>query len=169
MKNRIVLLLVFVCQLNMAQTITEEKKNDDTTSSLGILLGVHGARETIFEIGFFKNNWFGTGKYQGGSGFSVSTEHYINENYIIAPKVTAFSNLWGIHLGISSVWYFDMEKNNSLRFRPEIGYSRGRFKLTYGLNLSITNKNMSNISKHMLSFVYFINFDKKANQIKPDW
>ena len=167
MKKRILVLLLLLSQFGIAQVVFKEK---DDVSSYGILLGVHGARETMVEIGFFKSEWFGgSGKEKAGRGFSISTEHYINEDYIIAPKLAGFGNLWGIDLGLGSVWYFDMEDHNSLRLRPEIGYGCGRFKLTYGLNMTLTHKDMQNISKHMVSFVYFFNFNKKANKVQPSW
>jgi hypothetical protein len=132
----------------------------------GVVLGIHGARETMFEIGYFNYQSENAGYGDGGKGYSISTEHYINNNYIIAPKIAGFSNIWGINLGTAVVWYFDMEKNNSLRLRPEIGYGSGRFKLTYGINIAITHKDMRNVSKHMVSAIYFLNFNRKAKGVK---
>ncbi len=169
-------MLMLICQLGMAQ-VTPEKNNEDVTSTgflgknnpplKGMILGVHGARETMFEIGYFYYEWVGgSGKNYGGRGYSISTEHYINKNYIIVPKIAVLSNLWGINTGIATLWYFDKEKNNSLRVRPEIGYGSGYLKLTYAYNIAITNKDMNNVSKHMISAVYFLNFNKKSMQGK---
>lgn len=180
MKTRVIysmLGLLLCCQFGMAQVAPEEHtkegnklvfKTDNNLTSTGILLGVHGARETMFEVGFFTVKWFGDGENSNiGAGFLLSTEHYINKDYVIAPKVGAFTNLWGVHLGLNGVWYLGMEDEESVRFRPEIGYGNGRFKVTYGLNMAISNKDMPNVSKHMLSFVYFFNFNKKANRVLP--
>jgi hypothetical protein len=59
-----------------------------------------------------------------------------------------------------------MEKNNSLRVRPEIGIGSGSWKLTFAVNMAITNKTMRNLSKYILSAVCFLNFNKKAKDIK---
>lgn len=175
MKKRVLystFIFILMCQFGMAQLAPEEdhenkanklglkSDNEKFPASRGIVLGIHGARETMFEIGYFNSKKENAGYGYGIKGYTISTEHYINRNYIIAPKIAGFSNLWGINIGIGSVWYFDMKKNNSLRLRPEIGYGSDHFKLTYGFNMAITNKDMPNVSKHMLSFVYFLNFKR---------
>jgi hypothetical protein len=50
MKKRILVLLLLLSQFGIAQVVFKEK---DDVSSSGILLGVHGARETMVGIGFF--------------------------------------------------------------------------------------------------------------------
>lgn len=179
MKKRVTwstLILIMTCQLGMAQLAPKEvpKSNklgvkvdvEKYPPTEGLIIGIHGARETMFEIGYFKHTWEYIGYGEGGKGYSISTEHYINDNYIIAPKIARFINAWGINMGVAGVWYFDMEKNNSLRLRPEIGYGSKRFKLTYAFNMAITNKDIPNVSKHMVSAIYFVNFRKKAKNIK---
>ncbi|EDP98077.1 hypothetical protein U8527_18930 [Kordia algicida OT-1] len=170
------ILVFFLCQFGNAQIATEEetKKNklgfeaeaEKYPLLNGVLFGVHGARETMIEIGYFQYQWGNAGYGDGGKGYSISTEHYINDDYIIAPKIAGFSNLWGINLGAAAVWYFDMEKNNSFRVRPEIGYGTRTLKLTYAFNIAVTNKDMPNVSKHMISAVYFLNFNKKSRKSK---
>ncbi|WP_298513778.1 hypothetical protein [uncultured Kordia sp.] len=181
MKKRVLystFLLLMWSQFGIAQLAPEEdyenKKNklgfssdgEKYPPSRGLILGIHGARETMFEIGYFHYKKEDAGYGDAIKGYTISTEHYINKNYIIAPKIAGFSNLWGINLGAGAVWYFDMEKNNSLRIRPEIGYGSERFKLTYGINMAITNKDMSNVSKHMFSATYFFKFNKKTKNRK---
>lgn len=183
MKKRVLLsifLFLVVCQIGMAQLALEENDVKQTKeyfeknpSLKGILLGVHGARETMFEIGYFHYNWTENIKSKvpaiGGFGYAISTEHYINQNYIIAPKAAIWANVLYVNVGLSTPWYFDMENNNSLRVRPEIGIGSGDFKLTYALNMVITNKDMPNISKHMVSAIFFLNFNKKASNNKLRW
>ncbi|AXG68065.1 hypothetical protein KORDIASMS9_00254 [Kordia sp. SMS9] len=179
MKKRVAyctFILFMICQFGMAQLAPEETKvpnklgikedSEKYPASRGILFGVHGARETMFELGYFNYKWDYVGYGDIGMGYSISTEHYINHNYIIAPKIAGFSNIWGINMGAATVWYFDMEKNNSFRIRPEIGIGSGNFKLTYAFNMAITNKDMRNVSKHMVSGIYFINFNRKAKKVR---
>lgn len=165
-----------MCQLGIAQIASEESaaikakieiKEDPKLK--GILLGMHGFKNTTFEIGYFYYNWVNaSGKIPmiGGYGYSVTTEHYINDDYIIAPKIGVWANALFLNVGISTPWYFDMEKNNSLRVRPEIGIGSGSFKLTFAVNMAITNKNMPNVSKYMMSTICFLNFNKKARFVK---
>ena len=170
-------IVVLICQFGNAQIAPEETVEKENKTKIynhptlkGMLLGIHGARETMFEIGYFYYDWteITTGKIPaiGGTGYSISTEHYINDNYIIAPKAAIWGNLWYINVGISTPWYFDMEKNNSLRVRPEIGIGSGSWKLTFAANMAITNKDMSNVSKYMVSAICFLNFNKKAKDVK---
>ena len=167
-KTKLCCMLVFIVasQFAFAQTTSTQKSTskieEKQIKKKGILLGLHAARETMFEVGYFSYEFEDTGKTAHGRGYSISTEHYMNQNYIIAPKVAGFANLWGLNMGIATVWYFDMEKNNSFRVRPEIGIAMKRFKFTYARNIAITNKNMANISKNMFSVSYFINLNSKA-------
>lgn len=168
-KSYITFVLVLISQLALSQTETTSTSKsfkeitEKNISKKGILLGIHIARETMFEVGYFNYKFTeNRGKNDQGSGYSISTEHYINRNYIIAQKLATWTSLWGFHMGIASLWYFDLEKNNSVRIRPEVGIAWGRFKYTYGHNIAITNKNMPNISKHMFSVTYFLNLNKKA-------
>ncbi|QHI38359.1 hypothetical protein IMCC3317_37510 [Kordia antarctica] len=178
-----VLIVLFISQAGIAQVAPEEniKKNklelesdfEKSPKLKGIILGVHGARETMFEIGYFYYDWIEqtSGKIPaiGGLGYSISIENYINHNYIIAPKTAIWVNLLYFNVGMSFPWYFDMEKNNSFRVRPEIGFGSGDFKLTYAVNMAITNKDMNNISKHMVSVICFLNFNRKASENKQKW
>ncbi|MEM6719721.1 MAG: hypothetical protein AAF611_10420 [Bacteroidota bacterium] len=181
MKAKVVLLLIVFCQLVVAQETLQKEKDTITLWKLfkteptlkGVVLGVHGARETMFEIGYFQYLWVEELESKipivGGMGYSLSTEHYINEDYVIAPKATAWINLFYANIGMSLPWYFDTEGNNSFRVRPEIGIGSGDFKLTYALNMAITNKDMPNVSKHMVSAIYFLNFDREAGKNKRKW
>ncbi|WP_430410056.1 hypothetical protein [Kordia sp.] len=178
MKKRtyLVFLLLMAFQFGIAQIAPEEEVDKNTTETFektprlkGLLLGIHGARETMFEIGYFDYLWVNEdGKIPaiGGFGYSLTTEHYINQNYIIAPKVALWANAIFLNIGMSFPWYFDMEKNNSFRLRPEIGLASGSFKITFATNMAITNKDMPNVSKYMASVICFLNFNKKANGIK---
>lgn len=176
----IVILLLFIVQFGIAQITPEENSTKQVKNFLknhpslqGIILGVHGAQETMFEIGYFSYDWIEDIGNKvpaiGGFGYSLSTEHYINKSYIITPKAAIWVNLLYVNVGISTPWYFDMKKNNSFRVRPEIGIGSGDFKLTYALNMAITNKNMPNVSKHMVSAIFFLNFNKKASENKIKW
>ena len=175
-----IFIFVFMFQIVSAQVAPEENNTKETATVVekniplqGVILGVHGARETMFEIGYFYYDWIEEPSSKipaiGGLGYSISTEHYINDNYIITPKAAVWVNVLYINVGMSFPWYFDMEKNNSFRVRPEIGFGSGNFKLTYAVNMAITNKDMRNVSKHMVSAIYFLNFDKEAGKGKQKW
>jgi hypothetical protein len=59
-----------------------EKKDEPILE--GMLLRMHGFKNTVFEIGYFRYNWVNEASkipIIGGFGYSATTEHYINENY----------------------------------------------------------------------------------------
>jgi hypothetical protein len=181
MKQRVLysVLLFLICQFGNAQIAPEEniKKNKLGVESepkkdpplRGIIFGIHGARETMFEIGYFNYAFEYIGYGDSGVGYSISTEHYVNKNYIIAPKIAGLSNVWGINMGVATVWYFDMEKNHSFRVRPEIGIGTKDYKVTYAFNMAMTNKDMPNVSKYIVSAICFLNFNKEAGKRKRKW
>ena len=120
----------------MAQTLSVEEQEKITIWKLfrsepkleGILFGVHGARETMFEIGYFQYLWEENLDSKipivAGSGYSLTTEHYINKDYVIAPKAAVWANVYYFNFGMSLPWYFDMNHNNSLVYDR----NRARFR-----------------------------------------
>jgi hypothetical protein len=81
--------------------------------------------------------------------YGISNELKISNDFVWGLK----AGLWlgggvaGMNLGLNLINYTDFNEN-SLRFRPEIGMGFGVFRIVYGYNLAITNKNFVGINKH---------------------
>lgn len=92
----------------------------------------------------------------------------LDKNWIYAPKV-GFMVAGGLAFG-SSLIYYTNSKESSLRFRPEIGMGFGPFSLTYGYNISLSNKAFSDINRNNFSLKYnFEIYRLKDKKISNKW
>ena len=65
----------------------------------------------------------------------------------------------GYNLGINIINYSDF-KESALRFRPEIGFGFGIFRIVYGYNLVLTNKDFTGINNHNFGLNVMIDLRK---------
>lgn len=73
----------------------------------------------------------------------------------------------GMNVGLNLINYTNF-KSNAIRFRPEIGFGFGFFRIVYGYNFAITNKHFEGINKHNVGLNIMIKLKtKKINNI-PD-
>ncbi|MFT5915859.1 MAG: hypothetical protein ACI81T_002362 [Bacteroidia bacterium] len=78
--------------------------------------------------------------------YGISNEIRISDDFVWGLK----TGLWmggGMNLGLNLIHYTDFS-DSSLRFRPEIGLGLGVFRIVYGYNFTLTNKEFSGINKH---------------------
>ncbi len=94
-------------------------------------------------------------------GYTLSAEIRPGENTIIAPKLGVFAgSIFG--LGANALYYMNPDEG-SLCLRPEIGMHCPYFKLSYGYNIPVTNKDMKGINGSNLNITIFIRiFGDKA-------
>lgn len=84
--------------------------------------------------------------------YFVSTEIKLSNKLLIGPKIGCWASggIGPCSMGLNLIYYTDF-KGSSLRFRPEIGVGMWNFKLVYGYNVAITNKDFNGINKNNLS------------------
>lgn len=78
-----------------------------------------------------------------------SNELLFVNNFVWGAKVGANFGTGMMDIGINLVNYTNFEEN-SIRFRPEFGLGFGKFRLYYGYNVSITNKDFEDINEHLI-------------------
>jgi hypothetical protein len=67
---------------------------------------------------------------------------YVNNHFVVAPKVTYSYNYFFIFNGSVSLTNYNYEKNSLLYLKPQIGISVvGSLDLVYGYNIPIIDKN----------------------------
>jgi hypothetical protein len=89
-----------------------------------------------------------------------STEIWMGKGTMIAPKI----GVWGggmslFCFGLNLQYYTDL-KRGSLVFRPEAGFGMSFWKLAYGYNAPLTNKNLDRVNRHVVTGVFFIRLPK---------
>jgi hypothetical protein len=139
-------------QSDSSNTYEEERVMASATVR-GIATGLHVNKYPALELGYFMYT-----KYEApiSLGASYTVESYFLNELILAPKVNYWLNYMFVNAGLSVPMYFNMTGQNSLKIRPEIGFGYGAFKINYAANISITNKNMSNVGTHFLSLNYYL-------------
>lgn len=78
-----------------------------------------------------------------------SNELLFVDNFVWGAKVGANFGTGMMDLGINLINYTNFEEN-SIRFRPEFGLGFGRFRLYYGYNLPLTNRNFLDVNNHLI-------------------
>jgi len=124
---------------------------ESTTS--GIATGIHIGKYPMLELGYFRHVTF---EFPMTWGNSYTLEACFLKNFAFAPKASYWINVLYFNVGVNIPWYFDFKGNNSLKFRPEIGYGYKNFKINYAINLSVTNRDMEYIGKNFISINYYI-------------
>lgn len=125
---------------------------------LSLLVGYNFWNNHFLELGLAHNQLDMQGPHALGFHYFVSTEVKIDNDWVLGPKV----GLWfgnGIGMGLNLICYTDFDEA-ALRFRPEIGIGLSRFKIGYGYNLSLTNKNFEKVNKSNIGMVILFELKK---------
>ena len=127
-------------------------------TTYGIATGIHINKFPMLEIGYFKHTIY---EFPMTFGGSYTVESYFNKNFTIAPKINYWMNIMFINVGFSVPWYFNVNGQNSLKIRPEIGIGYKSFKINYSANISLTNKDMDYIGVHFFALNYYVRLKEK--------
>src|SRR5690606_2013571 len=64
--------------------------------------------------------------------------------------------------GLNTIYYTDFD-DGALVFRPEIGFGLSGFKLVYGYNWNLTNKEFRGINSNFVGLTYVLPFKRKKS------
>ncbi len=119
------------------------------------LLGYQQFQKSFVEGGIARVRWSTNG--------IVSTMSYgIAGEIGVTDKVygikTFFRYGGSVNIGFNLVYYqeYEKDKDNTLRFRPEIGFGSGFVNLLYGYNLPITNSDFNTINTHAITLQFLL-------------
>jgi hypothetical protein len=125
-----------------------------TTYEHTLLIGFNTATYTYAEIGYAFNGYGTAGHHPVATSFYGGSEIMIGRDLMIGPKV-GFQTMGGLALGGSLIYYTNFHAG-SLVIRPEFGVGMERFKMVYGYNFSLTNKDFDRFNRHLFGFTYLI-------------
>lgn len=157
----VALLLSFsaASQTQPEQTPTPaQRPHMDLERHQSVLVGFSGIRHFYFELGGALNQYGRIGHHPAAwSMFSSVEASFGNQGNrtIIAPKVGGWigGGIAGMALGANLLYYTDFDEG-SLRFRPEIGMGFGRWKVTYGYNIPLTNGDFRSVNRGCLNIAF---------------
>jgi hypothetical protein len=133
-----------VQQQNSSSFHTQQKKQ------ISLITGFQTGVYSFAEIGIgFKNDMI-AGHHPNTSVLGISNELKLNQDFVWGLKMSAWSGggVGGTNIGLNLINYTDFQ-NNSIRFRPEFGLGFGYFRMIYGYNFAITNKDFEGINSHL--------------------
>lgn len=131
---------------------------------LSLLLGYNFWSNHFLEVGLAHNQLDVQGPHPFGFNYFLSTEIKIDNELVLGPKIGFWAGN-GFGMGVNIIYYTDFE-NSALRFRPEIGVGLSRFKIVYGYNLLLTNKDFDKINKSNISLMLLLQL-KKIKERSP--
>jgi hypothetical protein len=121
---------------------------------LSLLIGYNGIRSHFAEIGIAKNRLDVVGAHPLGSCYYLSSEMKVDGGLIIGPKLGGWFG-GGVAMGLSTIFDTDFEEA-SWRLRPEVGLGLDAFKVVYGYNFVLTNREFKGINSHTFSLVFLL-------------
>jgi hypothetical protein len=163
MKSRQILVLSLL--IIKMSCFGQSGKSDNEISMIerhGILFGAHISQFPTLEIGYSKYSYTPENtKMPFGGGYSLSVENYfLNNNYLMAPKVAFWANFIALNFGASIPWYTNFEGGSSLKLRPELGIGYENWRGTVAYNLPVYNNRLRSIPDIMLSLNYIVPLTK---------
>ena len=128
---------------------------------ISLLTGLNGFRHNFAEVGFALNQYGRVGHHPTAWAYFISSEIKLDNQLLLGPKVGAWigGGIAGIALGINTICYTDLA-HTAWRIRPEIGMGFDRWKVVYGFNFAVTNRNFSGVPKNVISLVYLFGLFK---------
>lgn len=168
MKFKILLFLLFnfLSSISVAQVKTDSTWTAYRNTDLSLLVGYQIHKNHFAEIGLGIRE-LSSGRYHYASIiYGISNEFKINDDFVWGLK----AGIWiesGIGYGINVVNYTDFE-SNTLRLRPEVGIGIfGFYKMVYGYNLAIINKDFKGINTHTFSVIVPIKL-KRIKEVREE-
>lgn len=171
MKTLLILIATLAAYSAFSQTdsSSHEAKYDTirrpyTERHFSLVTGANGIKKFFAEAGFaIKDNGV-AGHHPSTRILALTSEISFINRLVIGPKL----GIWlgggsaGMNMGFNLIYYTNFSEA-TLRFRPEIGMGFNRFRIVYGYNLLVVNRNSDFINKHNFGLNFLIDL-KKLNK-----
>lgn len=117
---KIILLFVALSALGFSYAQSETKSH--LLQQDGILIGTYISDFPTVEVGYSRYFYSPENtKMPFAGGYGISVENYFLKDYIMPPKFSVWTNVIGLNFGGLLPWYTNLEGNNSLKVRSEMG------------------------------------------------
>jgi hypothetical protein len=150
------LALLFITSLyaQVVATDTIQFSGIHTKKQISLLTAANVGKNGYFELGVARNYCFEWAYgIKATNGYYFSTEFRPAENFIVAPKL----GVWAaciVACGAEAIYYTNFNEG-SLCLRPNVGFGWSNFKLMYGYNIPITNKDMVGVNGSNFNLTFF--------------
>ncbi len=148
----ILLVTTLYAQVAVKDTIT--LSGIHTKKQVSLLTAGTLGQNGYLELGIARNYCFEWAYgIKAANGYYFSTEVRPGDNLIVAPKVGVWASCF--FAAEAEAIYYTNFNDGSLCLRPGVGIGWSNFKLLYGYNIPITNKDMKGINSSNFSFTFF--------------
>ncbi|SMC53088.1 hypothetical protein [Moheibacter sediminis] len=122
---------------------------------IGVLASFNQGRYSFGEIGMSFLRHTLVGHHSFSSAYFFSSEFRLGDKLIVGPKIGVWSagGMGGTAFGLNMMYYTDFD-DGAFVLRPEIGFGMFNFKLVYGYNWNLTNKDFREINTHFAGITY---------------
>lgn len=166
MKNLLSLIasLLIYClsfSVSFAQSDSLENNNINhhfyTQKDISLIAGYQLQKNHFAEIGIGVTRIESFGRHGNILIYGISNELKLSNDFIWGLKTGIyFGGIIGMNMGLNVIRYTDFNES-TLQIRPEIGVGTYFFRLVYGYNFTITNKNFEGINKHNFGLNILLN------------
>lgn len=129
---------------------------------LALVIGYNGWQHHYAEIGLSVHK-YGVGTHHPiGHGWSVTSEMRVHENFIMAPKLSAWvgGGVGALAMKINTLYYTNF-KTGRIALRPEIGIGGfGYFTVVYGFNFYLNKQDILGLTRHVFSITVPVKIKK---------
>lgn len=125
-----------------------------TKKQVSLITAANLGQNGYLELGVARNN-----RIEGPYGIPLMNGYYFSaevrpgDNLIVAPKVGVWASCF-LAVGAEAIYYTNFT-DGSLCLRPAVGFGWSDFKLMYGYNIPITNKDMKGVNGSNFSLTFF--------------
>ena len=133
--------------------LSSNKFGDNLRRDFSLLVGYNGWTYSFAEFGFAINQYGQKGNHLTAWAYHISSEIKIDDKLMIGYKIGAWTDVRIFAVGINTIYYTNFT-SNALRLRPEIGFGYGKWKIVYGYNIPLTNKEFPGINKNNIAVAY---------------
>lgn len=151
-----------VLQQNKEFTITHNQHFKDLSLITGYQTG--SSNSNFIEIGLgLKHEHLR--HHPAHAVFYLSNELLFVDNFVLGTKVGINFGANMMDMGLSMIHYTNFEEN-SIRFRPEIGLGFGKFRLYYGYNFALTNRDFEDVNDHLVGINILLDLKSASREPK---
>ncbi len=148
-------------QTESDSTVSKMRFGVDLERHISVLTGVNLWRNFYGELGLAVNQYGRIGYHPAAWAYFVSNEIKIDNKILIGPKIGVWAGggVGGMAMGLNLIYYTDLTQS-SLRIRPEIGMGFGRWKIVYGYNIPLSNRNFEGVNKSNIAIALMFGVKK---------
>jgi hypothetical protein len=148
-------------QTEDGSTANRLRNGGDLERHISVLTGFNFWSNFYGELGLSINQYGRVGHHPAAWAYFISNEIKIDNKILIGPKIGVWAGggVGGMAMGLNLIYYSDFEQS-SFRIRPEIGMGFGRWKVVYGYNIPLTNKNFEGVNKSNIGIALMVGVKK---------